>query len=56
MGKKRTHAETKDGFAKPPPGQDRVKKDKKDARKGGDGGKKRSALVCYLHDALEMVC
>ncbi|KAG9197618.1 hypothetical protein G6514_001230 [Epicoccum nigrum] len=45
MGKKRTHAETKDGFTKPPPAQDRVKNDKKDARKGGDAGKKRSALL-----------
>ncbi|KAJ8110584.1 hypothetical protein OPT61_g6613 [Boeremia exigua] len=45
MGKKRTHAETKDGFTKPSPGQDRVKNDKKDARKGGDAGKKRSALI-----------
>jgi ribosome biogenesis protein MAK21 len=45
MGKKRTHAETKDGFTKPPPAQDRVKNDRKDARKGGDAGKKRSALI-----------
>ncbi|XPS97769.1 RNA-binding ribosome biosynthesis protein mak21 [Ascochyta lentis] len=45
MGKKRTHAETKDGFTKPPSGQDRVKNDKKDTRKGGDAGKKRSALI-----------
>jgi ribosome biogenesis protein MAK21 len=47
MGKKRTHAETKDGFAKPPPDSTRasVKTDKKDKRKSGDG-KARSALVC----------
>jgi hypothetical protein len=50
MGKKRTHAETKDGFTKPPPAQDRVKNDRKDARKGGDAGKKRSALVRLVHD------
>lgn len=54
MGKKRTHAETKDGFTKPPPGKDRVKHDKKDARKGGDGGKKRSTLVGCARDVWEM--
>jgi len=54
MGKKRTHAETKDGFTKPPSGQDRVKNDKKDARKGGDAGKKRSALVSIYMRCLEM--
>jgi ribosome biogenesis protein MAK21 len=47
MGKKRTHAETKDGFAKPPPDTSRtsVKTDKKDKRKNGEQ-KARSALVC----------
>ena len=50
MGKKRTHAETKDGFTKQPPAQDRVKNDRKDARKGGDAGKKRSALVRLVHE------
>jgi ribosome biogenesis protein MAK21 len=46
MGKKRTHAETKDGFAKPPPDTNRagVKSDKKDQRKNGER-KARSALV-----------
>jgi hypothetical protein len=46
MGKKRTHAETKDGFAKPPPdtNQTSLKGDKKDQRKNGER-KARSALV-----------
>jgi ribosome biogenesis protein MAK21 len=46
MGKKRTHAETKDGFAKPPPDTNRtaVKSDKKDKRKNGEH-KARSTLV-----------
>jgi len=47
MGKKRTHDETKDGFAKPSPDKNRtgVKADKKDRRKNGEH-KARSALVC----------
>jgi ribosome biogenesis protein MAK21 len=46
MGKKRTHAETKDGFAKPPPDSNRTSvKGDKDKRKHGDQ-KARSALVC----------
>ncbi|KAH7080249.1 CBF/Mak21 family-domain-containing protein [Paraphoma chrysanthemicola] len=46
MGKKRTHAETKDGFAKPPPDANRqsVKSDKKEKRKNGEH-KARSALL-----------
>jgi ribosome biogenesis protein MAK21 len=46
MGKKRTHAETKDGFTKPPPETNRssVKPDKRDRRKDGEG-KARSVLV-----------
>jgi ribosome biogenesis protein MAK21 len=46
MGKKRTHAETTDGFTKPPPDKNRtdVKGDKKDKRKNGEH-KARSALV-----------
>jgi ribosome biogenesis protein MAK21 len=49
MGKKRTHAETKDGFAKPPPDKNRtgVKSDKKDKRASGES-KKQSALV-FIH-------
>jgi ribosome biogenesis protein MAK21 len=48
MGKKRTHAETKDGFSKPSPGHDRMKggaSDRHDRRKPADAGKMRSALV-----------
>jgi ribosome biogenesis protein MAK21 len=47
MGKKRTHAETKDGFTKPPPDSSRtsVKSDRKDKRKDGEH-KVRSVLVC----------
>ncbi|KAJ4367667.1 RNA-binding ribosome biosynthesis protein mak21 [Neocucurbitaria cava] len=47
MGKKRTHAETKDGFTKPPPDKNRlsVKNDKKDKRKNGEVQKPRSQLL-----------
>jgi hypothetical protein len=47
MGKKRTHGETKDGFAKPSRDQDRMsdKKDKQDKRKNGDGGNRGPTLV-----------
>lgn len=47
MGKKRTHAETKDGFTKPSPDKSRMsaKNDKKDKRKDGDDKKSRSQLV-----------
>jgi hypothetical protein len=49
MGKKRTHAETKDGFTKPS-GHDRMKGGASDRRKPDDAGKKRSALVSSTHD------
>ncbi|KAF2794884.1 CBF-domain-containing protein [Melanomma pulvis-pyrius CBS 109.77] len=48
MGKKRTHAETKDGFTKPPPGKDRVTvhhKDKKDKRKNSEDKRKKAVLL-----------
>jgi ribosome biogenesis protein MAK21 len=55
MGKKRTHAETKDGFTKPSPDKNRVsakndrkdgaRNDKKDKRNDGDAKKPRSQLV-----------
>lgn len=52
MGKKRTHAETKDGFTKPPPpdNPNRVtintdKKDKRDKRKNGEDKKRKAVLV-----------
>jgi len=47
MGKKRTHAETKDGFAKPSPAKSRLsaKPDKKDQRKNGETKHPKSALV-----------
>jgi ribosome biogenesis protein MAK21 len=50
MGKKRTHAETRDGFTKPSPDKNRIakhdRKDKdKDRRKNGDL-KQKAALVC----------
>jgi ribosome biogenesis protein MAK21 len=55
MGKKRTHAETKDGFTKPSPDKSRMsakndkkdgaRNDKKDKRKDGDDKKSRSQLV-----------
>ncbi|OAL50617.1 CBF-domain-containing protein [Pyrenochaeta sp. DS3sAY3a] len=47
MGKKRTHAETKDGFTKPPPDKNRmsVKNDRKDKRKSGDGHAARAQLL-----------
>jgi ribosome biogenesis protein MAK21 len=46
MGKKRTHAETKDGFAKPSPDHARLsaKHDTKD-RKDRQEKRKKSALV-----------
>jgi ribosome biogenesis protein MAK21 len=53
MGKKRTHAETKDGFTKPPPDNpNRVtintdKKDKRDKRKNGEDKKRKAVLVGY---------
>ncbi|RYN83891.1 Ribosome biogenesis protein [Alternaria alternata] len=55
MGKKRTHAETKDGFTKPSPDKSRMsakngtkdgaRNDKKDQRKDGEGKKSRSQLL-----------
>ncbi|KAF1831488.1 CBF-domain-containing protein [Decorospora gaudefroyi] len=47
MGKKRTHAETKDGFTKPSPDKNRVsaKHEKKDKRKNGEEKKSRSQLL-----------
>jgi len=48
MGKKRTHAETKDGFTKPSSDKNRLsaKNDKKhDKRKDGDGKKSQPQLV-----------
>lgn len=55
MGKKRTHAETKDGFTKPSPDKSRMsakngtkdgaRNDKKDQRKDGESKKSRSQLV-----------
>jgi ribosome biogenesis protein MAK21 len=50
MGKKRTHAETKDGFTKPFPDKNRMsaKNDKKDKRKDGGKEKSRSQLVCRV--------
>lgn len=47
MGKKRTHAETKDGFTKPPPDKNRagVKNDRRDHRKSGDTQKTRAQLL-----------
>ncbi|KAK1915535.1 hypothetical protein P3342_003345 [Pyrenophora teres f. teres] len=47
MGKKRTHAETKDGFTKPSPDKNRVsaKGDKKDKRKPVEEKKARSQLL-----------
>jgi hypothetical protein len=46
MGKKRSHAETKDGFSKPSRDKDRMN-DKKagDKKKNGESGKKGSNLV-----------
>jgi hypothetical protein len=48
MGKKRTHAETKDGPARPAPDKSRVSAthDKKDARKNGEA-KSRLNLVSF---------
>jgi ribosome biogenesis protein MAK21 len=50
MGKKRTHAETKDGFTKPAPDKSRMsaQHDKKDKRKSGAKEKPRSQLVCSV--------
>jgi ribosome biogenesis protein MAK21 len=47
MGKKRTRAETKDGFTKPPPDKDRMihKKENRDKRKNGETKKPRATLV-----------
>ncbi|KAF1840734.1 CBF-domain-containing protein [Cucurbitaria berberidis CBS 394.84] len=47
MGKKRTHAETKDGFTKPPADKNRVsvKNDSKDKGKTGNVQKPRSQLL-----------
>ncbi|CAN9145420.1 unnamed protein product [Alternaria alternata] len=55
MGKKRTHAETKDGFTKPSPDKSRMsakngtkdgaRNDKKDQRKDGESKKLRSQLL-----------
>jgi ribosome biogenesis protein MAK21 len=47
MGKKRSHAETKDGFAKPSPDKNRLsaKHDQKDKRKNGETKHPKSALV-----------
>lgn len=47
MGKKRTHAETKDGFTKPSPDKHRVsaKNEKKDQRKNTDGKKAQAQLL-----------
>jgi ribosome biogenesis protein MAK21 len=51
MGKKRTHAETKDGFTKPPPDKSRLsaKHDKKDKRKNGETRSHKNALVRVAH-------
>lgn len=47
MGKKRTHAETKDGFTKPPPDKDRMSAAKqKEKRKNGEDRRPKAALVC----------
>jgi ribosome biogenesis protein MAK21 len=53
MGKKRTHAETKDGFTKPSPEKNRMsakndKNGKNDKRKDGEKGKPRLQLVCRV--------
>lgn len=47
MGKKRTHAETKDGFTKPPPDKNRVsvKNDRKEKRKNGEVQTSRAQLL-----------
>ncbi|KAF2240524.1 CBF-domain-containing protein [Trematosphaeria pertusa] len=47
MGKKRTHAETKDGFTKPPPDKGRLssKNDKKDPRWNGERKEHKPALL-----------
>lgn len=57
MGKKRTHAETKDGFTKPSPDKGRVnaKHDKKDKRKNGETIQQRSAPVCCCATKFLMV-
>jgi ribosome biogenesis protein MAK21 len=53
MGKKRPHAETKDGFKKPPPDKGSIgvnglpvaKKDHKEKKKNGESGKKKANLL-----------
>ncbi|PSN59746.1 CBF-domain-containing protein [Corynespora cassiicola Philippines] len=46
MGKKRTHAETKDGFTKPPPDKDRMSAAKqKEKRKNGEDRRPKAALL-----------
>ncbi|ORY13716.1 CBF/Mak21 family-domain-containing protein [Clohesyomyces aquaticus] len=49
MGKKRTHAETKDGFTKPPPDKDRMRANdtdrKKEKRKNGEDKRKKPVLL-----------
>ncbi|KAF2266795.1 CBF-domain-containing protein [Lojkania enalia] len=47
MGKKRAHAEIKDGFTKPPPDKGRVspKKDKREKRKNGEEKKQKASLL-----------
>ncbi|KAF2463219.1 CBF-domain-containing protein [Lindgomyces ingoldianus] len=47
MGKKRTHAETKNGFTKPPPDKDRMshKDKKKERRKNGEEKRQKPALL-----------
>lgn len=53
MGKKRPHAETRDGFKKPPPDKGSIgvnglpvaKKDHKEKKKNGESGKKKANLV-----------
>lgn len=47
MGKKRTHAETKDGFAKPEPDQGRLSA-KKEHKKDQKKPHAQSQLVCAL--------
>jgi ribosome biogenesis protein MAK21 len=63
MGKKRSHAETKDGFQKPSPDQPWVtansgkkdkKKDKKD-RRNGDVAKQKPNLVCGMSGGVWML-
>ena len=61
MGKKRSHAETRDGFTKPSPDgrrlsastpvKDRKDKDKKDKRRNGEVAH-RPSLVCRIPGSL----